>query len=118
MNVVQQLLQFQSQLKLWHWMTKSFAQHEAFGDAYEAISGQIDEFIEVFFGRYGREALKDVNLGLKASVEDSTIITILTGMRNYFAGMDKDLKGATDLLALRDDMLGEVNHLVYRLSLV
>jgi len=118
MNVVQPLLQFQSQLKLWHWMTKSFAQHEAFGDAYEALADQIDEFVEVFFGRYGREALKDVNLGLKASVEDSTIITILTGMRNYLAGMDKDLKGATDLLALRDDMLGEVNHLVYRLSLV
>ena len=118
MNVVQPLLQFQSQLKLWHWMTKSFSQHSGFGDAYEALSEQIDEFVEVFFGRYGREALKDVNLGLKASVEDSTIITVLSAMRAYLAGMDKDLKGATDLLAIRDDMLGEVNHLVYRLSLV
>lgn len=118
MNVVQPLLQFQSQLKLWHWMTKSFAQHEAFGEAYEALSEKIDEFVEVFFGRYGREALKDVNLGLKASVEDSTIISILSGMRAYLAGMDKDLKEATDLLAIRDDMLGEVNHLVYRLSLL
>jgi hypothetical protein len=118
MNVVQPLLQFQTQLKLWHWMTKSFAQHKAFNKAYEEISDSIDTFVEVFFGRYGREALKDVNLGLKASVEDATIISILTGMRNYLAGMDKDLKGATDLLAIRDDILGEVNHLVYRLSLV
>jgi len=118
MNVVQPLLQFQTQLKLWHWMTKSFSQHKAFNKAYEEISDLIDTFVEVFFGRYGREALKDVNLGLKASVEDSTIITILSAMRAYLAGMDKDLKGATDLLAIRDDILGEVNHLVYRLSLV
>jgi len=118
MNVVQPLLQFQSQLKLWHWMTKSFSQHSGFGDAYEAVSERVDDFVEVFFGRYGRETLRDVNLSLKASVEDTTIITILTGMRNYLAGMDKELKGATDLLAIRDDILGEVNHLVYRLSLV
>jgi hypothetical protein len=117
MNVVQPLLQFQSQLKTWHWMTKSFAQHNAFGDAYEAISDKIDDFVEVYFGRYGREALAGVTLSIRALIDEATVTSLLNEFRLYLTGMDREIKSATDLLAIRDDILGEVNHLAYRLTL-
>lgn len=118
MTVVQPLLQFQSQLKTWHWLTKSFAQHNAFGDAYNAISDKIDDFVEVYFGRYGREALAGVTLSIRALVDDATVTALLNEIKLYLTGMDREIGSASDLLAIRDDILGEVNHLVYRLSLV
>jgi len=117
MNVTQPLLQFQNQLKMWHWMTKSFAQHSAFGDAYDAIGDKVDEFVEVYFGRFGREAVGGVTLSIKAQVEDKLIQSIISEFKMYLADMTKELASSSELLALRDDLLAECNHLLYRLSL-
>jgi len=36
-----------------HWNTKSFAQHSALGDLYDAIIDDIDEIVETYQGKYG-----------------------------------------------------------------
>ena len=46
-----------NQFKVFHWQTQrkpgSFAQHEAFGKAYEELDPLIDDFIEIFQGKNG-----------------------------------------------------------------
>jgi DNA-binding ferritin-like protein len=117
MQITAPLLQFQSQLKVWHWMTKSFAQHQAFGDAYEALSDSVDEFVETYFGRYGREPLAGIVVSLKTTVDASTVAAVIAEFKVYLGGLTGELREATDLLNMRDDILGEVDHLLYRLSL-
>ena len=57
MNIITNLLTIQNQLRVFHWQTQkkpgSFAQHEAFGKAYEELDPLIDDFIEIYQGKNG-----------------------------------------------------------------
>ena len=52
--IVTNLLTLHNQLKIHHWQTKSYAEHQALGATYDAFTGLIDEFIETLMGKYGR----------------------------------------------------------------
>lgn len=39
-----------------HWVTKSFAQHEALGEFYEGVIGAIDKYVEAYQGTFGQAA--------------------------------------------------------------
>ena len=54
MYLISKLLTLHNQLKVYHWQTDSYAQHQAFGGAYDAFTGYIDQFVEEFMGQYSR----------------------------------------------------------------
>ena len=43
MDLITKLLTLHNQLKVYHWQTDSYAQHQAFGGTYDALSPLIDE---------------------------------------------------------------------------
>jgi hypothetical protein len=51
MKLISPFLKIQQQLRIFHWQTESYAQHKAFGKAYEALDGLIDDFVEVYMGQ-------------------------------------------------------------------
>ena len=57
MNFITNLLTLQNQMRVFHWQTQhkvgSFAQHNAFGTAYEDLDAHIDDFIEIYQGKKG-----------------------------------------------------------------
>ena len=57
MNFVTNFLTLQNQLRVYHWQTQkkpgSYAQHIAFGTAYEELEPLIDDFIEIYQGKKG-----------------------------------------------------------------
>ena len=44
----------QVHIKLYHWMTTSYARHKASDQLLEELVPKVDKFIEILFGRYGR----------------------------------------------------------------
>lgn len=42
--------------QMWHWKVKSFSLHMALGDLYEGLQEMMDEFFEMYMGRYGTES--------------------------------------------------------------
>jgi hypothetical protein len=52
--IVNMLVGIEQQLRILHWQTDSFAQHEAFGKTYAALGDLIDAFMEGVMGKYGR----------------------------------------------------------------
>ena len=54
MDLITKFLTLHNQLKVYHWQTESYAQHQAFGGAYDAFTGYIDQFIEEFMGKNAR----------------------------------------------------------------
>ena len=48
MKIIVPLVQFQQQLRVFHWQTESYAQHKALGKAYEALDGLIDSFVDLY----------------------------------------------------------------------
>ena len=55
-KIILNLLKLITQLRIFHWQTESYAQHKAFGNAYESLSDLLDRLVEVHQGKYGRIA--------------------------------------------------------------
>jgi hypothetical protein len=118
MKLLSPFLQIQNQLRIFHWQTSIYAQHKAFGKAYEHLDKQIDEFVEVFIGKYGRsKAVSSYNIQLDNLGED--YLDVIDSYISYLIGItgEVDSVNDTDLLNIRDSMLGELNRLKYLLTL-
>ena len=118
MNIIGPLIQLQQQLRIFHWQTASFSQHKAFGKAYEALDGHIDEFVELYMGRFGRaKPTVTYSIILKSLTGDEVVTETIDSFVRYFNTMTEELSEATDLLNVRDSMLGELHKLKYLLTL-
>jgi hypothetical protein len=117
MQVITPLIQFQQQLRIFHWQTDSHAAHEAFGKAYEDIDEIIDTFVETYMGIYGRsKPTVTFQITLKPLSGDDTVTETLSRFISYLKDMSLEIDD-TDLLNIRDEMLALTNRLIYRLSL-
>jgi hypothetical protein len=117
--IVTNLLTLQNQLKIHHWQTKSYAEHQALGGAYDEFSGLIDEFVEVFMGKYGRIESKN---GFEIELVNYKDISPTDFVDKYVDYLVNELpksleKTDTDMLNIRDEMLGQLNKLKYLLTL-
>lgn len=113
-----ELLQIQQQLKVFHWQTKSYARHNAYGTTYDTLSDLIDDFVEVHMGKYGRFTINGGSVEL-TDLSDESLKLFLNSTTNFFVSMSTQLdpKNDSDLLNLRDEMLASLNKLKYLLTL-
>ena len=113
------LLEAQIQFKIMHWQTKGYARHNAFGMIYDTLTDLIDTFVEESMGKYGRFTLEDgdktiqlQNLSeINGKAMINTIAQSLVQFTDEFDATD------TNLLNVRDEMLGSVYKLSYLLTL-
>lgn len=120
MNIVELFMSLQNQLRIYHWQTESYAEHKAFGEAYESFDELIDEFIEIFIGKNNRNkilAKEKFNLTIFNYNE-----SITSNIDAYIDVLTEDIPKAvsekdTDLLNIRDEMIGKLNQLKYLLTL-
>lgn len=117
-SIVHFFFTIQNQLQLLHWQTKSFARHQAYGSVYDALAGLIDNFIEIYQGKYGRIYLDNKSTSVNnigddevASFVDQSISFLTEDLTSMIEESD------TDLLNLRDEIIGEFNKLKYLLTL-
>jgi len=109
-----------NQIKTDHWQTKSHAEHTALGDAYEALDGLFDKFVELVYGRQGIPALQN-NTGsvYKASFEpykDDVLKRYVSLMKEVMEHLYDVAGDAGDLKNVADEIEGEFNHLLYKLQ--
>jgi DNA-binding ferritin-like protein len=124
MNFITNLLTMHNQFKVYHWQTQkkagSFAQHNAFGTAYDDLTEKIDDFIEIYQGKRGVIMGKSgFNINLK-NLDDNPN-AFIDEFINYLTVHVTDAldpKADTDLLNLRDEMLGILNQTKYRLMMM
>ena len=118
MKLIAPFISMQEQLRIFHWQSKSYAQHKAFGKAYEALDGLIDDFVEVYMGKYGKVKAK-----LTYSIELDNLTDNYTDYVNdyirYLLSLNEELDATKDydLLNIRDEMLAVLHRLKYLLSL-
>lgn len=106
-------------IKLYHWQTMSFAQHKATDDLFLALLPLIDQFMEVYIGRYSRPDFeKDANVRI-SQYDSESFVELLN---NYIEFLKTDIerylsKNDTDLMNIRDEMLGLLNKTLYLFTL-
>ena len=116
-DIVSTLLTIRNQVKLYHWQTKSFADHKATDDLTAALDLAIDKFVEVYMGKYGRPKMsKGIKLhnfngnAARQFVSKQTLYLINVLPR-------KIKKNDSDLLNIRDEILAELNKIRYLFTL-
>lgn len=116
--MINELLTLQTQLRIFHWQTKSYAAHQALGITYDSLSLKIDEFVEVFMGKYGRISVSKMSINLE-DLSDGTLDVFVDKMIDYLqTGLKENINEKdTDLMNIRDEMLSSMNKLKYLLTL-
>lgn len=109
-------------VKLFHWKTHSFATHKATDELYDSLNGHIDTFIEVLLGKTGtrinltqRRSISLVDLNSQASLKAR-----IEQFKKYLVGLNTNKAVAsmndTDLMNIRDEILGDLNKFLYLLT--
>ena len=106
-------------MKINHWQTKGLARHKAFGKFYDTLGDLIDTFVESAMGKYGRFVLDEESKTLQLNnLSDIEMKGLINTVRESLVMMSEQLDPSdTDLLNIRDEMLGELNKLSYLLTL-
>lgn len=116
-DIVTHLLTIRNQVKLYHWQTKRFARHKATDDLTAALDTNIDAFVESYMGRYGRPK---VSGSIKLhNFSDSAAKAFVAKETKYLeTELPKKLgKADTDLLNMRDTILGDLTKVSYLFTL-
>jgi len=98
--------------KLYHWNTTSFARHKATDGFGSQFSDLVDKFVEVVIGRYKiKPDIYKINLNHEY-LTDVGIVNLFEQTRKYLGKISN-----IELLNIRDEMLTEVNKMLYLFTL-
>jgi hypothetical protein len=113
------LVQIQLQFKFLHWQTYGDAKHKAYGKIYDSLGDHIDLFVEIMMGKMGRVEFEPEFSIIFQDIKSLSIQNFLDGITEFLVSMSDQLDSRydTDLLNIRDEILGDINQLKYRLTL-
>jgi DNA-binding ferritin-like protein len=115
-------LEMLNTVKLYHWKTHSFAQHKATDELYTELNEKIDTFIEVMLGKTGDRVnltkYKSIPLNDYSNLQDfqrkiEQYKVFLIKMTN---AINLNITNNSDLLNIRDEILGILNKFTYLLT--
>jgi hypothetical protein len=121
-QIVTMFLQMLNTVKLYHWKTSSYAQHKATDELYSNLNSNIDTFVEIMLGKTGGR----VNLTGQKSIPllDYTNVTDFKReieiYKRFLIEMNRDgevnISSNSDLMNVRDEILGNLNQFTYLLT--
>ena len=115
---------YQNLIKIFHWQTKNYAQHVASDQLYTTLLTLIDQWVEVYQGKYSILTFKDdnkFNVPLRNMDLDDFKLH-LNQFKEFLMNQipkyleDNEMQN-TDLLNIRDEMLTITNKTLYLLKL-
>ena len=113
-------LTMRNQIKLYHWQTKLYSRHKATDDVVNALDASIDKYVEVYMGKYGRMKVNSATGAIHVkNLSETSIIPFIKKCIVYLnTELVKKLStNDTDLFNIRDEMLAELNQLLYLFTL-
>ena len=109
-------------VKLFHWKTHSYATHKATDELYDKLNDDIDKFIEVLLGKTGSriDLMGHKSISLIDLNSPEQLKSKIESFKSYLVGLtnNKGLSSManTDLLNIRDEILGDMNQFLYLLT--
>ena len=117
--IIKSFLTIQNQLRILHWQTQSYAEHQALGGAYGDLDELIDSFIETYAG-VDRGVLEIGSISTSMhSIDSVKPLDFMSSVESFISGkLSESIPSErTDLHNLKDEMLGVVNKTKYLLNL-
>jgi hypothetical protein len=123
-------LEMLNTIKIYHWSTLSYPTHKATDELHSKMSELVDSFIEIYIGHLSRRGGAGAGAGIpvfkrgaasEISFCECKSLDIfckkLDGYITFMEGLTKRLDGYTDLVNIRDEMVGAVAQALYLLRL-
>jgi hypothetical protein len=119
-NNVHLLLNLRNQIKLYHWQTKVYARHIATDGAVDKLDKLIDQYVEVYMGKYGRPKLTGDNAIIRLhNLTEAGATRLVKVSTTYLLG--PFVKGLTtadsDLINIRDEIVAQLHQLLFLFTL-
>ena len=117
--IVQTFLDMLNTIKLFHWKTKSYAKHKATDDLYAKLNENVDTFVEFLLGKdESRIKMVEKRCRLLDSENTKDFKSRIYEYREFLIDISKyfDQKRDTDLLNVRDEILGDINQFLYLMT--
>lgn len=118
-DIVRVFLEMLNMVKLYHWKTRSYAQHKATDQLYENLNNNIDKIIEVLLGKEEtRIRMNDKKIDLVDSSNTHDFKGHIYKYREFLADMNKrfDANRDSDILSIRDDILVDIDQFLYLMT--
>ena len=119
-HIVRVFLEILNVVKLYHWKTKSFAQHKATDELYSKLNDNIDAFVEILLGKdESRINMLASSLPLMNANSSNDFKSRIYEYREFLIkdiSMYFDSKRDSDLLNTRDEILGNINQFLYLMT--
>lgn len=118
-HIVRVFLEMLNNVKLYHWKTQSYSQHKATDELYERLNENIDKFVEILLGKdETRIKLLKKQVDLLDTKNTHEFKSRMYEYREFLTNMNEafDSKKDSDLLSVRDEILGDINQFLYLLT--
>jgi hypothetical protein len=115
-EIVHLMMTLRNQVKLYHWQTSSYPRHKATDELVEKLDTNIDQFVEVYIGKYGRPKLtgKTSSIHLRNHSDKEATKMIQEAIAWLTTDLAKKLKKTdTDLFNIRDTIIADLNQTLY-----
>lgn len=121
-------LELLNTIKIYHWSTLSYPTHKATDELHDKLSELVDSFIEIYIGHCARGKGNGVPVFRFKSEKDASIefcecksleafCKVLDDNIVHLEGLTDRLNGYTDLVNIRDEMVGALAQALYLLRL-
>ena len=116
-KIVEIFLGILNTIKLYHWNTYSYAEHEATDKLYLTMNQHIDKFVEIMMGKEDCR-IPELNKTISLSNKPDFKIKI-EQYREFLIHLSSvlDEKKDVDLLNVRDEILGDINQFLYLMTM-
>jgi len=115
MELIRFFFKLSNTLKIYHWKTPSYARHIASGTLFDGVILTSDNFMEIYFGRYGKGGITSIECSADL-LGESDIVLFLKEAVAFLRDIVKNgylREGDTELLNIRDDLIGQINKTLY-----
>jgi hypothetical protein len=121
-------LELLNTIKIYHWSTLSYPTHKATDELHDKLSELVDSFIEIYIGHCARGKGNGVPVFRFKSAKAASIefcecksleafCKVLDDNIVHLEGLTEKLNGYTDLVNIRDEMVGALAQALYLLRL-
>jgi hypothetical protein len=127
-------LELLNTIKIYHWSTLSYPTHKATDELHEKLSTLVDSFIEIYIGHCSRGkgagagagagvptfhfgSAKDASISFCECKSLDAFCKVLDDNIVHLEGLTERLNGYTDLVNIRDEMVGALAKTLYLLRL-
>ena len=115
-RIVSTFMEMLNTVKVYHWNTRSYAEHKATDELYAKLNEHVDSFVEVMLGKRG-DRLPHLRGKVPVVTKDvADFKSCIFAYRHFLKGLGRCFSQDSDLMSIRDDILGDLNQFLYLMT--